>query len=86
VLVCNSRVGLAFYICDDRAHGQLRVAESALFGAASLLKRMGLRHFDLGTVSMGDQVNWGLVRFKSKFGPVTYVREHHLLEFKGAEA
>jgi hypothetical protein len=86
VLVCNSRVGLAFYICDDRAHGQLRVAEAALFGAASLLKRMGVRHFDLGTVSVGDEVNWGLVRFKGKFGPVTYVREHYLLEFGEAEA
>jgi len=86
VVVSNSRVGLAFYICDDRSHGPLRVAEATLFGAASLLKRMGLRHFDLGTVSMGDQINWGLVRFKSKFAPVTYVREHHVLEFRGAGA
>ena len=84
VIVCNSRVGLAFYICDDRRYSQLRVAEATLFGAASLLKRMGLRYFDLGTVSLGDDVNWGLVKFKSKFRPATYVREHFLVELKGA--
>ncbi|HVP57338.1 MAG TPA: GNAT family N-acetyltransferase, partial [bacterium] len=56
VIVCNSRVGLAFYICDDRRYSQMRVAETTLFGAASLLQRMGLRYFDLGTVSMGDEV------------------------------
>ena len=86
LVVCNSRVGLAFYICDDRRYSQLRVAEATLFGAASLLKRMGLRYFDLGTVSTGDDVNWGLVKFKSKFRPVTYVREHYLRELRGASA
>jgi lipid II:glycine glycyltransferase (peptidoglycan interpeptide bridge formation enzyme) len=79
-------VALAFYICDDRRYSKLRVAEATLFGAASLLKRMGLRYFDLGTVSMGDDVNWGLVKFKSKFRPATYVREHYLVELKGASA
>lgn len=83
VFICNARAALAFYICDDRSRAQLRVAEAALHGAAGLLKRMGLRCFDLGTVSMGDDVNWGLVRFKSKFRPATYVREHYLRVLEG---
>jgi hypothetical protein len=83
LILCNSRVGLAFYICDDRAYSQLRVAEAALVSAASLLKRMGYKYFDLGTVSTGSDVNWGLVRFKSKFRPATYVREHYILKFRG---
>jgi Acetyltransferase (GNAT) domain len=82
-IICNSRVGLAFYICDDRRYSQLRVAEATVFGTAGLLKRMGLKYFDLGTVSLGSEVNWGLTRFKAKFRPATYVREHYLLEFEG---
>ena len=79
VVMCNSRVGLAFYICDDRDHGHLRVSEAAIHAAMNLLKRTGYRYFDLGTVSRGGDVNWGLVRFKSKFGATTMVREHYRL-------
>jgi hypothetical protein len=79
VVMCNSRVALAFYICDDRDHGHLRVSEAAIHAAMNLLKRTGYRYFDLGTVSRGGDVNWGLVRFKSKFGATTMVREHYRL-------
>ncbi|MFZ1948193.1 MAG: GNAT family N-acetyltransferase [bacterium] len=79
VVMCNSRVGLAFYICDDREHAHLRISEAAIFAAMNLLKRAGYKYFDLGTVSKGSDVNWGLVRFKSKFGAATMVREHYRL-------
>ncbi|MFH1220516.1 MAG: GNAT family N-acetyltransferase [Candidatus Eisenbacteria bacterium] len=86
LFLCNPRVGLAFYICDDRDHGDLRIAEATLYGALSLLKRSGYRYLDLGTVSFGNEVNWGLVRFKTKFRPTTYVREHYALSFKETRA
>lgn len=77
VVVCNTEAALAFYICDDGEHRPLRVAEAALAGAADLLKRSGCRYFDLGTVSMGGQLNWGLVRFKAKFGARLEMRERY---------
>jgi lipid II:glycine glycyltransferase (peptidoglycan interpeptide bridge formation enzyme) len=84
IVLCNSRVGLAFYICDDRRYSELRVTEATLWEAAALLKRMGYRHFDLGTVSAGESVNWGLAKFKAKFRPAAYTREHYLLVLGGA--
>jgi lipid II:glycine glycyltransferase (peptidoglycan interpeptide bridge formation enzyme) len=84
VLLCNSRVGLAFYICDDGEHSGLRVSEAAIEAARGLLKRAGYKYFDLGTVSKGDEVNWGLARFKSKFCAITQVREHFFTTLGGA--
>jgi hypothetical protein len=80
VMLCNERVGLAFYICDDPDRRPLAVAESALYGAAVWLKQQGVLYFDLGTVSRGADINWGLVQFKSKFGSRTYVREHYRMD------
>ena len=77
VMLCNGRVGLAFYICDDPDRRPLPVAESALYRAALWLKEREVGFFDLGTVSRGADMNWGLMRFKSKFGSRTYVREHY---------
>jgi lipid II:glycine glycyltransferase (peptidoglycan interpeptide bridge formation enzyme) len=86
VVVCNSRVGLAFYICDDREHSQARASEATLMSAAGLLQRSGCKYLDLGTVSTAGEVNWGLARFKAKFGPVTQVRERYVLDFEEAGA
>jgi hypothetical protein len=80
VMLCNDRVGLAFYICDDPDRRPLPVAEGALYRAAMWLKQKGVSYFDLGTVSRGSDINWGLVQFKSKFGSRTYVREHYRLD------
>lgn len=83
VLVCNSRAGLAFYICDDGEHRNLRVAEASIHAAMSLLRRSGQRYFDLGTISKADQINWGLTRFKAKFGAIVQVRERFSTELGG---
>jgi hypothetical protein len=80
VMLCNQRVGLAFYICDDPEARRLRVAEAVLHRAAMWLRQKGIAFFDLGTVSRGTDINWGLVQFKSKFGTRTYVREHYRLD------
>jgi hypothetical protein len=81
LVLCNARVGLAFYICDDGEHRGLRVSEASIHAAMNLLKRAGYRYFDLGTVSKGDEVNWGLTRFKAKFGATIDVREHFFVTF-----
>ncbi len=81
LVLCNGRAGLAFYICDDPGRRQSRVSESVLFGALQHLKRAGYAYFDLGTVSRGGRPDWGLVRFKSKFSPRTYMRESYSLVF-----
>jgi hypothetical protein len=86
VLVCNDRVGLAFYICDDPDRRPLPVAEGALYRAAQWLAERNIRFFDLGTVSRGTDINWGLMQFKSKFGSRTYVREHYRLDLSGGGA
>jgi len=83
VMLCNERVGLAFYICDDPDTRPLPVAEGALYRAAMWLKKKNVAFFDLGTVSRGADINWGLVQFKSKFGSRTYVREHYRLDLGG---
>jgi hypothetical protein len=84
VMLCNDRVGLAFYICDDPERRPLAVAESALYAAAVWLKEKGVTYFDLGTVSRGTAMNWGLMQFKSKFGTRTYVREHYKMDLPEA--
>jgi hypothetical protein len=83
VMLCNQRVGLAFYICDDPDTRPLPVAEGALYRAVMWLKEKDVAFFDLGTVSRGTDINWGLVQFKSKFGSRTYVREHYRLDLRG---
>jgi hypothetical protein len=86
VMLCNERVGLAFYICDDPDRRPLPVAEGSLFSAAEWLRQRNIAFFDLGTVSKGNDINWGLVQFKSKFGSGTYVREHYRLDLKESPA
>jgi hypothetical protein len=86
LVLCNGRVGLAFYICDDPERRQSRVSESVLFHSMQRLRGEGYAYFDLGTVSRGGQPDWGLVRFKSKFSPRTYVRESYSLVFGEAQS
>jgi len=83
VMLCSRRAALAFYICDDPDRRPLPVAETVLYRAVEWLRERGVAFFDLGTVSRGPDINWGLVRFKSKFGSRTYVREHYRLDLSG---
>jgi len=83
LVVCNDRVGLSFYICDDPAERKRRVTETVLYRSLMEIKKIGCKYLDLGTVSRQGRPDWGLVRFKSKFGARTYVREHYSLSLKG---
>lgn len=84
LILCNDRVALAFYICRDPARGDLRIAEAVLGHAIEWLGSAGYKYLDLGTVSRDGRPDRGLIRFKSKFSPRTYVRERYHLEFKEA--
>jgi hypothetical protein len=84
LVICNDRVGLSFYICDDPGERKLRVTETVLHNSIRKLRESGYRYLDLGTVSRAGRPDWGLVRFKSKFATRTYVRENYRLDLKGS--
>jgi hypothetical protein len=86
LMLCNDRVGLSFYICDDPGQRRRRVTEAVLHKALTKLKKMGYSYLDLGTVSRGGRPDWGLIRFKSKFATRTYVREQYSLAFEEVSA
>jgi hypothetical protein len=81
VMLCNGRVALAFYICDDPDARQYRITEVVLQRAIEWLEGEGYVYLDLGTISRSGEPDWGLIRFKSKFGPRLYSRECYSLRF-----
>ncbi len=80
---CNETCALAFYICDDSQYRKFRVTDRVLFECVNWLRGLGHRYFDLGTVSMGGDVNWGLVQFKSKLADLTFARKRYATRFGG---
>jgi lipid II:glycine glycyltransferase (peptidoglycan interpeptide bridge formation enzyme) len=83
VLAAGRSAGLAFYICDEPDYRPLRPTEAVIHAAAVSLREAGFRHLDLGTISIEGEINWGLVRFKSKFGAYPELRERYVLSLKG---
>ena len=83
LMLCNERAALSFYICDDPGERRSRVTETVLHASLLRLIETGYEYLDLGTVSRGGRPDWGLVRFKSKFGTRTYVRERYSLALEG---
>jgi hypothetical protein len=86
LMLCNDRTALSFYICDDLEERNKRVSETVIHGSLVRLKEMGYTYLDLGTVSRRGRPDWGLVRFKAKFGTRTYVREQYSLALGGGSA
>jgi hypothetical protein len=86
LMLCNDRVALAFYICDDPDERRSRITEAVLYRAMELLKASDLTYLDLGTISRSGETDWGLVRFKSKFGPRLWSREYYSLRFEEARS
>ncbi len=78
---CNAMAALAFYICDDPAYRHLRVTDRLLYESAVWLRQLGHRYFDLGTVSLNAEINWGLLRFKSKLAGLIHARRYYSMEF-----
>jgi hypothetical protein len=86
LMLCNQVTALAFYICADPGRRDVPIAEAALDSCVEFLAESGFRYFDLGTVSIGGRVNWGLMQFKSKFSRRLYVRERYSLRFAEGES
>lgn len=80
---CNAACALAFYICDDPEFRSVRVTDLLLFESSRWLKAQGQRYFDLGTVSFGAEVNWGLLRFKAKMAGLIQTRRHYEITLGG---
>ncbi len=84
IMLCNPRAALAFYVCVDPEKKQLRVAERTIYECIEWLTGLRYEYLDLGTVSIGGKVNWGLLEFKNKFLSRLYVRDRYSLRFGGA--
>lgn len=85
VFKCNQVCSLAFYICDDAQFRPMRVVEKLLYEVALALRNQNYRYLDLGTVSIEGKPNWGLLRFKRKFGARIYTRDRYKLSMGGAD-
>jgi hypothetical protein len=83
-MLCNRRTALAFYVCVDPERKHLRIAERTLYQCIEWLIGLGYDYLDLGTVSIGGKVNWGLLEFKNKFLSRLYVRDRYCLRFREA--
>jgi hypothetical protein len=81
IMLCNTRAALAFYVCVDPEWKKLRVAERTIYECVEWLIELGYEHLDLGTVSIGGKLNWGLLEFKNKFLSLLYVRDLYSLRF-----
>ena len=65
---CNSRVNLAFYIAHDHDYQTYRTVDSLMWHVIQESKKNGYSHLDFGTFTLNGDPNWGLCRFKEKFG------------------
>jgi hypothetical protein len=75
LLQLNGRVGLSFYVCQDRAHRRLRSTNLLMLRALEWAAERGLAELDLGTSSVGGKVNEGLSDFKAAHGARRFSRE-----------
>ncbi len=65
---CNSRVNLAFYIAHDHDYQTYRTVDSLMWHTIQESKKNGYSYLDFGTFTLNGEPNWGLCRFKEKFG------------------
>ncbi len=65
---CNSIVNLAFYIAHDHNFQQFRPVDIAVWEVIKDSFQQGFTYLDFGTFTLNMEPNWGLCRFKEKFG------------------
>jgi CelD/BcsL family acetyltransferase involved in cellulose biosynthesis len=75
LLRVNARVGLSFYVCQDRAHRRLRATNLLMLRALEWAAGRGLTELDLGTSSIRGTLNRGLADFKAAHGARPFARE-----------
>lgn len=64
----TERAYLGFNWAHDEAYESARPADFILYKAAERLFHEGARVFDLGTTTRSGEPDWGITRFKEKFG------------------
>ncbi|MFW6110444.1 MAG: peptidoglycan bridge formation glycyltransferase FemA/FemB family protein [Thermoproteota archaeon] len=70
VFVCNSKVIQAFYIAQDYEYQKYRPTNAVINEVMKWGKNQGYDYLTLGisTERGGEEINWGLFRFKESFG------------------
>ena len=71
----NDRVGMSFYLAQDREYRRLRSTNLLMLRAIEWAAARGLETLDLGTSSRGGVVNEGLSAFKAAHGGLPHRRE-----------
>ncbi len=66
--ICNPGVNLAFYITHDTAYQKYRPVDLLFRELIYWSVNKGFNYLDLGLFTVNSEPNWGLVRFKEKFG------------------
>ena len=72
---CNPRVNLAFYIAHNHSFQSVRPVDSIIWHLIQESYRQGFSYLDFGTFTLRMQPNWGLCRFKEKFGACGIFRD-----------
>jgi hypothetical protein len=65
---CNERVILAFYIAHNHEYQQYRPVDIIIWKLIQESVEQGFTYLDFGTFTLDMEPNWGLCRFKEKFG------------------
>jgi hypothetical protein len=66
--ICNQRVVLTFYICDDNSYRQYRPVNLLMYEVMKWAAEKQINYIDLGTVTVNMVINWGLGKFKETLG------------------
>ena len=82
VFVCNQSTALGFYMSHDPQYSHLRVMDAVMDGAIQWVQAAGCRVFDFGIFTKQMTPNWGLGRFKEKFGAHGVLRNTLWLDVK----
>jgi hypothetical protein len=75
LLAVNDRVGLSFYFCQNRDHRRQRATNLVMLRALEWAVAASLKELDLGTSSIGGELNEGLAAFKEAHGGIRFARE-----------
>ena len=65
---CNKRVNLAFYIAHNHEFQNYRPVDCIIWHVIRESINRGFSFLDFGTFTLHKEPNWGLCRFKEKFG------------------
>jgi len=68
LFVCNERLTLAFYISHSEKYQEYRIVDYLLSEVINWSRNNGFRYIDFGTFTLNMEPNFGLGKFKEKFG------------------